>query len=122
MKELFNYLLNIELDIELSVETKLILEIELSKDELENIDNLYLNYTKITKLPDNLVVNGWIGLENTKISKLPKNLTIKDNLYINDSGINNLPDDLKVGGYIVTSDNNRDYLRAMFPKFKHQIH
>ena len=45
-------------------------------------NNLFLNNTNITKLPDNLTVHGYLDLTNTNITKLPDNLTVKDDIWI----------------------------------------
>ena len=44
--------------------------------------DLYLPNTKITELPDNLIVHGYLYLTNTNITKLPDNLKVKGNILI----------------------------------------
>ena len=64
----------------------------------ENRDNLNLSNTKITSLPDNLTVGGWLYLSNTKITSLPDNLTVGGWLDLRGTKITSLPDNLTVGG------------------------
>ena len=87
--------------------------------------NLYLSGAKITSLPDNLEVSGYIDLENNKeitslpdnlkvgkfldlrntnIISLPNNLKVKGSLFLEGTKITSLPDDLKVGGSILIHD------------------
>ena len=61
---------------------------------------LNLRGTKITALPDNLTVGGWLDLSGTKITALPDNLTVGDWLYLRGTGITALPDNLTVGGWM----------------------
>jgi len=60
--------------------------------------NLYLNYTKITEIPDNLTVGGNLELSYTNISQLPDNLTVGENLILWGIKITKLPDNLTIGG------------------------
>ena len=64
----------------------------------EDGGNLYLSYTQITSLPDNLTVGGGLDLSNTKITSLPDNLTVGGILYLSNTKITSLPDNLAVGG------------------------
>ena len=73
------------------------LNIKFSKD-------LYLNNTKITSLPDNLSVGGYLDLSNTKITSLPDNLSVGKYLDLNNTKITSLPDNLSVGGYLDLSN------------------
>ena len=57
-------------------------------------NGLYLENTKITKLPDNLTVHGWLDLTNTKITELPDNLTIHGYLDLDNTNITKLPNNL----------------------------
>ena len=71
------------------------------KDEWLIIDgNLNLGYNSITKLPDNLKVNGWLDIYDTKITKLPDNLKVGGYLDIQYTSIFKLPDNLEVGGIL----------------------
>jgi hypothetical protein len=94
---------------------------------LEMKGDLYLTNSKLTELPDNLEVKGFLNLSDcTKLIKLPDNLKVKgyidlsgcteltklpDNLEINSrlnlSGctkLTELPDNLEVKGYLNLSD------------------
>lgn len=50
-----------------------------------NNGNLDLIGTKITELPDNLTVGGWLNLRGTKITALPDNLTVGGGLDLSNS-------------------------------------
>ena len=60
--------------------------------------NLYLNYTPIQQLPDNLKVGGSLYLNNTPIIQLPDNLEVGGLLDLAGTPIQQLPNNLKVGG------------------------
>lgn len=62
--------------------------------------HLDLRYTEITELPDNLVVEGSLGLKGLNITKLPNNLVVGGALYLGNTKIKKLPDNLVVGGYL----------------------
>jgi hypothetical protein len=52
-------------------------------DNLKTVDgNLYLYFSKITKLPDNLTVNGVLNLQSSKIREIPKNLNVLHDLIL----------------------------------------
>ena len=52
-------------------------------DNLKTVDgNLYLYFSKITKLPDNLTVNGVLNLQSSKIKEIPKNLNVLQDLIL----------------------------------------
>ena len=61
---------------------------------------LDLSYTKISKLPDNLVVGGFLNLTGTNITELPEGLVVGGFLDLFDTKITKLPDNLVVGGYL----------------------
>ena len=61
-------------------------------------DNLYLSDAKITQLPDNLQVEGYLNLYNTKITQLPNNLQVEGSLSLTNTKISQLPDNLQVEG------------------------
>lgn len=65
--------------------------------------NLY-NNTKITSLPDNLVVGGSLSLVCSNVSSLPKNLVVGDSLDLRFSKIKSLPDNLIVCGWLDLSN------------------
>ena len=63
--------------------------------------DLELSHTNITKLPNDLYVDGYLNLINCKkITKLPDNLYVGGKLYLNETNITELPDNLYVGGYL----------------------
>ena len=52
-------------------------------DNFKTVDgNLYLYFSKITKLPDNLTVNGVLNLQSSKIKEIPKNLNVLQDLIL----------------------------------------
>ena len=67
--------------------------------------SLYLSYTAITSLPDNLMVgNGSLDLCDTEITSLPDNLVVGGSLYLYNTAITSLPDNLVVGGSLYLCD------------------
>ena len=62
--------------------------------------DLFLRYTNITSLPDNLTVKGSLFLYNTNITSLPDNLTVNGFLNLKDTNISSLPDNLTIKGEI----------------------
>ena len=48
---------------------------------------LDLDYTKITKLPDNLKVHGYLSVEGIHFEEFPKNLEIEGRFFINNSNL-----------------------------------
>ena len=62
--------------------------------------SLNLIGTKITSLPDNLTVGGYLDLQGTQITSLPDNLIVGGDIYLEDTQITSLPDNLIVGGGI----------------------
>jgi hypothetical protein len=58
--------------------------------------DLYINNKNLTKLPDNLVVNGYLDCKNNSLTKLPDNLTIKGSLDCSNNELTELPDNLVV--------------------------
>jgi len=82
-------------------------------DEIYNIkenseivfnEDLDLETTQISKLPDNLTINGWLFLKNTLINILPTNLTINGTLDLRGTQITKLPNDLIVNIIWVNKD------------------
>ena len=61
---------------------------------------LDLQNTQITSLPDNLIVRDWIDLQKTSITSLPDNLIVGSSLYLQGTQITSLPDNFIVGGDI----------------------
>jgi len=82
-------------------------------------DNLYLSDAKITQLPDNLQVEGYLNLYNTKITQLPNNLQVEGYLALENTKITQLPDNLKVGGTLwlvatpIAKKYSKDQIRQM---------
>jgi hypothetical protein len=84
-------------------------ELELIK-ELENHSdgtqfryegNLSLGDSNITKLPDNLYVDGYLILFNCQqLKELPDNLYVDTNLYLDRTNIEEIPNHLYVGGHL----------------------
>ena len=59
---------------------------------------LNLDNKKITELPENLVVGGYLDLRYTEIVELPNNLVVGGSLDLGGSKITELPENLVVGG------------------------
>ena len=53
----------------------------------EVFGDLVLDYTKITKLPDNLIVHGYLSVEGIQFEQFPKSLEIGGDLYIKGSNL-----------------------------------
>ena len=49
--------------------------------------SLLLDNCKITKLPDGLIVHGYLSVEGIQFEQFPKNLVIKGNFYIKNSNL-----------------------------------
>jgi len=61
--------------------------------------NLDLSGEQLTKLPNDLYVDGWLGLSNCpQLTKLPDKLYAGKTLSISKTNIKELPDNLYVGG------------------------
>ena len=63
---------------------------------VDEADLPYLAGSDITKIPDNLTVNGDFDLSSSKIEVLPNNLTVNGELDISGTNVKVLPQDLKV--------------------------
>ena len=90
-------------------------------DTLKNVDgNLFLSYSKVTKLPDNLTFNnGYSGLNITdckKLNALPKGLKVY-RIDAENSGLIEIPDDLQCS-YL---DLQHTRVLKQLPLFKHFI-
>jgi|APGre2960657373_1045057.scaffolds.fasta_scaffold53965_2 hypothetical protein len=59
-----------------------------------------ISYSKITSLPDNLTVNGYLNCYGTQITSLPDNLTVNGNLNLGNTPIRSLPNNLTVRGIL----------------------
>ena len=67
--------------------------------------DLDLRDASITELPPNLKkVGGSLWLNRSKITKLPDDLQVDGGLYLDNTAITELPKGLKVGGFIDISD------------------
>ena len=67
--------------------------------------HLVLGYTKITKLPINLIVRGFLSVEGIQFEQFPTCLVIEDSLYIEYSNLEQFSDEelremYKIGGTI----------------------
>jgi hypothetical protein len=68
-------------------------------------EDLMLNYSKIKKLPNDLYVEGSLGLQDCRqLTKLPDKLYVGGDLFLTHSNITKLPDDLYVGGVLDIRD------------------
>jgi hypothetical protein len=67
--------------------------------------NQMLILKNVNYIPDNLYVNGTLGIIDSKIEKLPRGLVTKHNLKIKNTRIRELPNDLCVGGNLIISDS-----------------
>ena len=59
----------------------------------EVFGSLGLNYTQITKLPDNLIVHGYLSVEGIQFEEIPTCLVIEDEVYIYDSNLEQFSDE-----------------------------
>lgn len=59
-------------------------------------EDLDLENTDITKLPDGLNVRGYLDLRGTLITELPEGLKVGRNLFLMGTGITELPADLRI--------------------------
>jgi len=90
--------------------------------------NFYLLFSQIEKLPDNLMVNGYLDLEKCKnLKSLPNGLKVKDGLDLRDTNITSLPSDLEVGDALVlyrtpiANMYTKEQIRKMVPGVKGTI-
>ena len=82
---------------------ELIQELETHPDYRQYRHNGYLDlsYSNITKLPNDLYVDGDLSLERCEqFTELPNNLYVGGNLWLYASKIQEIPDNLYVGGYL----------------------
>jgi len=97
MNNIFQYLYD-KKGKQIPFEFKLLNNLPLNNSDLYVNGDLYLYYSNITSLPDNLTVNGSLDLFQSKINSLPNNLTVNGDLTISNTKISELPDDLTVLG------------------------
>jgi len=97
------------MDLDVSYKKKLIedwfqetdpdIEYHLDKDlNITISEAVYLGYSSIEYLPDNLTVKADMDISRNKIKKLPRNLTVEGFFDIRGTSITELPKDLVVGG------------------------
>ena len=90
--------------------------------------DFYISYTNITKLPDNLKVEGDLDLVDTPIVNLPVGLKVGGSLDLSGTKVVILPKDLIVGGnlFVMETPVNRKYsseqLKTMLPGVKGNIY
>jgi len=65
---------------------------------------LNLEYSRVTKLPNNLYVEGNLILSRRTITSPPNNLYVKGDLDLMSTNITSLPNNLIVGGKIVLDE------------------
>lgn len=68
-------------------------------------DSLYIRAKGITKLPNNLSVNGDLDCRQNKLTKLPNGLRVNGTLWCNENYLTKLPEDLYVKGEMFSSHN-----------------
>ena len=68
--------------------------------------DLYVSYSNIKKLPDNLTILGSLYCTVNNINNLPKNLIVHRDLDCSFNNLSALPDDLIVYGYLDCSDQD----------------
>lgn len=90
---------------------------ELTINEDITLSNFEINYS-ITKLPDNLKIDGYLDLTQCYgLKKLPKNMQVKS-LGLVGTNINVLPDDLIVTKYIKVPNNKINWWNSKYPQYK----
>ena len=106
-----NYTVAIQRQIQNYIKNGCVGDLDLNETSIERLpDNLkkvggglYLDYSKIKYLPDNLVVNGDLSLSDSEIKQLPDNLVVGRDLFLSHTSIETLPKNLKVGRTIYSS-------------------
>jgi len=107
IEKIFNFLQNNEGKeipskwFDLMKKLKLIEELENHPDgsQYRYEGNLDLYDEQLTKLPNDLYVDGWLGLSHCQqLTKLPDKLYVGKTLSISKTNIKELPDNLYVGG------------------------
>jgi len=91
--------------------------------------SLNLFYSQIEKLPDNLMVNGYLDLESCKnLKSLPNGLKVKYYLDLRHTNLTSLPSDLEVGGDLalyrtpIANRYTKEQIREMVPGVKGGIY
>ena len=72
--------------------------------------DLDLSNTEITKLPDNLSVEGWLDLDYANILSLPDNLSVGGYLSFCGTGITSFPNNLSVGNDLFINNTKITFL------------
>ena len=124
----FQYLEDIR-EQEIPIEVKLSSpdQFPLTPEDLDVKGDLSLAFNKkITSLPDNLKVKGYLDLTSTTITSLPNNLQVEGSLYLSRTEISSLPKDLQVGNFFVLdktplSFKTYDEIYQMAPGIKGSI-
>ena len=81
-------------------------------------DNLYMRKnTVLTRLPDNLTINGYVDWSDTKLDRLPRGLKVRNHLTLSGTLITHIPDDLVVGGELDISNTGVRH----FPKYQKNL-
>lgn len=93
-----------------STKIKLIIKYNLSYDLLPDNSiiegNLYYKNNKLSNLPDNLTINGYLDCSyNNQLTQLPDNLTVNGSLNCNSTELTQLPNNLTVGGNLYCNNN-----------------
>jgi len=68
--------------------------------------------SQISYLPDNLTIDSFLDLRNTPIVQLPKNLRIGSSLYLIGTSLTQIPDGTKVDGFIYINPDQLQYIPA----------
>lgn len=121
MKELFQYIIDNQPKVKISLKVKLLLGFSITKRDLNHRGGLFLEYSNISSLPNNLRIYHSLNISNTKITSLPDNLRVDGYLLLFNTEINTLPDDLIVGEHIYVNDNRVTEFKIKFPKYAKQI-
>jgi hypothetical protein len=91
-------------------------------------DDLNLQNTPITTLPNGLTVGGNLDLEDTPITSLPNGLKVGGYLDLDNTKISTLPNDLKVGGDLdlrntpISEKYSEEEIKKMVPGVKGDIY
>ena len=101
---------NIE-DIPDSLEIKCGIFAQLSKlkefRRSEVFGQLQLDNCQITKLPDGLIVHGYLSVEGIQFEEIPKNLEIRGSFYIDNSNLREFTDETLIDVYKIRATTIR---------------
>jgi hypothetical protein len=73
----------------------------------EVFGSLNLDNTQISKLPDNLIVHGYLSVEGIQFEEIPKNLEINESLFIRNSNLKQFSDTELHKMYNITGEISR---------------